>query len=119
MRVIRRLIALLLIVTLPAYGWAALALPETCPMQAAPAAQMTEANHACCEAADAANDESPQPGKSNPCKPGQQCKTGSFHPLQFPSAAQAPVTPDMIATVAETPVLSRDPAGIWRPPRIL
>lgn len=119
MHVIRRLIALLLIVTLPAYGWAALALPEACPMQAAPAAEMIETGHACCEAADEQNDESPKPGKSDPCKPGQQCKTGGFHPLQFPFSAQAPVAPDMIATVAETPVLSRDPAGIWRPPRIL
>lgn len=118
MHIFRRLIALLLIGTLPAYAWAALAL-EACPMQAAPAAEMTAAGHACCEAADAANGESPQPCKSDPCKPCQQCKTGSFHPLQFPSAAHAPVATGTIAAVAKTPVLSRDPAGIWRPPRTL
>jgi len=119
MHVFRRLIALLLIVTLPAYAWAALALPEACPMQAAPAAEMSDAGHACCEAAEAASDKSPQPGKSNPCKPGQQCKTGSLYHQQVPRAAQASVAHDVIAAVAETPVLSRDPAGIWRPPRIL
>lgn len=119
MHFIRRLIALLLIVTLPAYAWAALALPEACPMAAAPVGQMGDAGHDCCETVEAVDDASSQPAKSTPCKPGQQCKTGSFHPPQFLSTAQAPVAPDMIATVAETPVLSRDPAGIWRPPRIL
>ncbi len=116
MHFFRRLIALLLMVTLPAYAWAALALPEVCPMQSMPTMEMVDAGNTCC---DPASGDHGHPDKPHPCKPGQQCKTGSFHPLPFPSAAQAPVTPDVIATVAETPVLSRDPAGIWRPPRIL
>jgi hypothetical protein len=119
MHLFRRLIALLLIVTLPAYAWAALGLPEACPMQTVPAAEMTAAGHACCEVAEAAHDESPQPGKSHPCKPGQQCKTGSLYHLQVPPTARVHITPGTLAAATEIPILSRDPTGVWRPPRSL
>lgn len=118
-RIIWRLIALLLIVALPAYAGAALALPETCPMQTVPATVMSEAGHTCCAPAQATDDESTQPGKGNPCKPGQHCKTGSLYHALVLRAAQAPAAHGVIAAVAETPDHSRNPAGIWRPPRNL
>lgn len=119
MHFFRRLIALLLIGTLPAYAWAALGLPEACPMRTMPAAEATAAVHACCEIGAAANDESPQPGKSNPCKPGQQCKTGSLYHLQVPTPARVDVTPSTLAVATEISVPSRGPTGVWRPPRSL
>lgn len=119
MHLFLRLIALLLIVTLPAYAWAALGLPEACPMQTVPAAEMTATGHACCEVAEAANDESPLPGNSNPCKPGQQCKTGSLYHPQVPPTARVPVKSGTLVAATEIPILSRDPTGVWRPPRSL
>ncbi len=119
MHFFRRLIALLLIATLPAYGWAALGLPQACPMQAAPVVQASDAGHDCCAAAKAADDASQPDQSGSPCKPGQQCKTGSLHHPQQPPAAQAAVVPGQLAAASHTPVLSSDPTGIWRPPRSL
>ena len=119
MHFVRRLIALLLIVALPAYAWAALGLPTACAGMNAPAAQRADAAHPCCQTADAAGEEgSSQPAKSAPCKPGYQCKTGSLLYLQVPLIPQVPTTPSTLAGKVESPHFADDPAGIWRPPRI-
>jgi hypothetical protein len=107
----RRLIALLLMVTLPAYAWAALALPEVCPMQPTPMAEMGDAGDACCDPMDG------QPDKPHPCKPGQECKSSSLYQPALPRLARPSVTAETVVSVVESPVLSRDPSGVWRPPR--
>src|SRR5574338_384201 len=114
MHLARRLIALLLMVTLPAYAWAALGLPEACPMQTAPMVEMASVGHACC---DHASGHHGQPGKHHPCKPGQECKVGSLYQPEFPHVPQAFVADATVASTAESSLLSRDPAGVWRPPR--
>ncbi len=109
---IRRLIALLLMVTLPAYASAALSLPQVCPMQAS----MMDMADACCESAD---DDGGQPGEEHPCKPGQECKTGSLFQPKFPRFAQPFVAAETVVLAVESLLLSRDPTGVWRPPRSL
>ncbi|MBI1907269.1 MAG: hypothetical protein HYS20_13710 [Rhodocyclales bacterium] len=117
MHLIRRLIALLLIVTLPVYAWAALGLPDACPMQVEAVAQAGEIGNDCCASVESDDDASSEPTERTPCKPGQQCKTGSIHPPYLPTTAQAHAAPATIVAFAESPLLSRSPAGIWRPPR--
>jgi hypothetical protein len=115
MRCFRRLIALLLMVTLPAYAWAALGVAEACPMQAMmPMADAAEGGHACCDPADG---DYGQPDKPHPCKPGQECKTASLYQPLFPRLAQPVVAAATVVSAVESLLLSRDPTGVWRPPR--
>lgn len=116
MYIFRRLIAALLIATLPAYAWAMLGVPQTCPVQGTPVAATSAAGHTCCDIA-AAGDEAPQSGQGMPCKAGQQCQGGSLFHLPNARAASPCVGPVLIAAVAETPIHSRDSTNIWRPPR--
>lgn len=115
MPTLRRLIALLLMVTLPAYAWAALGLSEPCPMQSStPVAEMPENGHACC---DEAEDDHDRPDKPHPCKPGQECKAGSLYQPALPRLPHALPVSDTVVATAVPSVLSRDPTGVWRPPR--
>lgn len=114
MHFFRRLIALLLMVTLPAYAWAALALPEVCPMQSTPMMEMASTGDACCDPADGDHG---QPDKPHPCKPGQECKSSNLHQPVFPRLAQPFVAAATVVSAVESPVFSRDPTGVWRPPR--
>lgn len=120
MRLFRRLIALLLMVTLPAFAWAALGLPDACPMQSMSMEAMAEAGHDCCDPAAAQTDDgSGQTDHDHGCKPGQECKTGSLYEPQFPRTAQPPPAASAVAPSAESLILSRTPTGVWRPPRFL
>lgn len=112
---IRRLIALLLMVTLPAYASAALSLPEVCPMQSS-MMEMADSGHTCCDSVD---DAGGQPDEEHPCKPGQECKTGSLYQPEFPRSAQPFVAAPTVVPAVESLLLSRDPTGVWRPPRSL
>lgn len=118
MPTLRRLIALLLMLTLPAYAWAALGLSELCPMQSsatmAPMAEMLDTDHACC---DEAEGDHGQPDKPHTCKPGQECKAGSLYQPGLPRLPHALPPSDAVVATAESTVLSRDPTGVWRPPR--
>jgi len=116
MRFFRRLIALLLMVTLPAYAWAAVGVSEFCPMQSVSMIEMADADHPCCDPADGGQG---QPDGQNPCKPGQECKTGSLYQPAFPRAAQPVVAAAVVVSAVESLLLSRDPTGVWRPPRPL
>jgi hypothetical protein len=51
MRFVRRLTALLLMVTLPAYAGVTLSPADLCPMRNPPAAAMADGDHVCCAAA--------------------------------------------------------------------
>lgn len=118
MHFVQRLIAVLLIVTLPIYGWAALGLPGTCPMQGTSAAQTSAAGHGCCKNDKMApgDDGSTQPADGSPCQAGQQCQTGSLHHPQA-NACRAGTVPVVPVVAAAPAIVSPDPAGIWHPPR--
>lgn len=112
----RQLIALLLMVTLPAYAAAALSLSEVCPMQSTQSTGMADTGHACCEQGD---DDHGQPDKQHNCKPGQECNSVSLNLPTFPRIEQSLVASPTVVSTAESVVLSRDPTGVWRPPRSL
>lgn len=115
----RRLIALLLIFTLPAYAWAALGLPEACRMKAVEAVQEPAVAHTCCASGQMSDDASQQSDPGTPCKLGQLCKTGTLSYLPASFLAPAPLAPCLLAAVGESQVPSRLPDAIWRPPRFL
>lgn len=104
-------LVLILSLMLPAFG----SMPEAqpCPMQSA----MVDMDHAgsdapCCEDMS----ETSSSGSKSPCKSGQECKTSVF--LQ--SMAIKPFAP--LCALPETaliqPLIQREPAGLWRPPRV-
>ncbi|MBI1907264.1 MAG: hypothetical protein HYS20_13685 [Rhodocyclales bacterium] len=113
MRLFRRLIALFLMVTLPAYAWATLDLAQACPMQAA-VMEMGDCGHACC---DPVGNEQGQPDKPHPCKPGQECKTGGLYQPELPRTTSAFQAATILGPAAASLLASRDPSGVWRPPR--
>ncbi len=115
MTMFRRLITALLMAALPAYGWAVLVVPPTCPAQAMPAVHAVAGGHTCCGAA--VTDDSGRSGKDSPCNAGQPCGAGSLAVLPVAYAMPAPAVPTWYAAAADTSVLSPDSAGIWRPPR--
>lgn len=112
----RRLIALLLMVTLPAYAAAALSLSGVCPMQSTHSTGMADTGHVCCEQTD---DDHGQPDKQHNCKAGQECNSVSLNVPVFAPIEQPLVAAPTVMSTAESLVLSRDPAGVWRPPRSL
>lgn len=117
MRTLKRLTAMLLILALPVYAWAALGVTWVCPMDAVPMAGMTGAGHACCDVAKAsAESAQDRSDKAHPCKPGQECKAGSLYEPQLSRTGESPVAADGVIATPESPVLSRDPTGVWRPP---
>lgn len=104
-------LALIFGLMLPAFG--SMSAAEPCPMESA----MADMDHAgseapCCE--DMSDTSSS--GSISPCKSGQECNTSVF--LQ--SMAIKPFAP--LRALPETaliqPLLQREPAGLWRPPRV-
>lgn len=104
-------LVLILSLMLPAFG--SMPVAEPCLMQSA----MADMDHAgseapCCE--DMSDTSSS--GNKSPCKSGQECNTSVF--LQ--SMAIKPFAP--LRTLPETaliqPLMQREPAGLWRPPRV-
>ena len=113
MHVFRRAVALLLMMTLPAYAWAVLGVSEVCPMQAMPMAEMGDIGHACCAPADGENS---QPGKAHPCKPGQERKSGNLYDAQLPRLGEHFAASDVVVAATVSAIVARDPGGVWRPP---
>ena len=104
-------LVLVLSLMLPAFG--SMPAAEPCPMQSA----MADMDHAgseapCCE--DMSDTSSS--GSKSPCKSGQECNTSVF--LQ--SMAIKPFAP--LRALPETaliqPLAKREPASLWRPPRV-
>lgn len=110
MKHLRRLLLVLLSITLPVYGWASIAVASPCPMQAGSATM--KPGGTCCQDTDHAK-------SGNPCKAGQECQTGALY--QPTIAAVLPVVPrsTVIATLPEPQLAAGDPAFVWRPPRPL
>jgi hypothetical protein len=104
-------LALIFSLMLPAFG--NIAAAEPCPMQSA----MADMDHAgseppCCEdMSDTASS-----GSKSPCKSGQECKTSGL--LQ--TLAIKPASPLQASqhTALIQPLAKREPASLWRPPRV-
>jgi len=108
MKLLRTLLSLLLLITLPVYGMAGLNVDtkSPCPMQMD---ANTKAQHPCC---------ADQHDGSNPCKPGQECKTAGLFPLM--AARSAPVLPvaEFSPLTANAQTMPRHSNLIWHPPRL-
>lgn len=115
MRMLRSILILLLCLTLPAYGYAALgAVQPPCPMQSAGAdGEMSHANGDCCLDADTAA----KTGKT--CKAGQECKAGGVFQMTSPQPAFLFASGAQLIPAAFLPRIASDPSGFWRPPRTL
>lgn len=113
MRRLGLVLALIVSFMLPSIGSMASGMSlEPCPMQSA----MSDMDHAgseapCCEDMDTSTS-----GSKSPCKSGLECKTSGL--LQ--TVAIKPFAP--LHTFPETaliqPLVQREPAGLWRPPRV-
>lgn len=121
----RRLLLLVLCLTLPVYGLAAIGIAPGCPMQAAGAAAtqipgMAAVDHHCDQMA--AADVAADPGAPSHGQPNHDCR-GCCHVYQPPvlELSVAPMLRVSRVVLAEPslPVFSRDPEGLWRPPRAL
>ncbi|WP_137889013.1 hypothetical protein [Pseudomonas sp. 2FE] len=116
-RYLRFCLIALISLALPLSGMAGLAAAtEPCPMKSAGMAKMapetsTDAGQDCCQGMGSSSDH----GK--PCKPGQECKTGSLlqvsivkHPVRLASPIVLSLSSDFLPAQA--------PSGVWRPPRV-
>lgn len=105
------ILALILSLMLPAFG--NIAAAEPCPMQSAMADMDHSGSEApCCEdMSDTASS-----GSKSPCKSGQECKTSGL--LQ--TVAIKPFVPlhAFPHTALIQLLVQREPAGLWRPPRV-
>ncbi|MCO6057848.1 hypothetical protein NG726_14360 [Pseudomonas sp. MOB-449] len=107
---LRRCLILLISLALPLSGMAGMMPPaEPCPMMASGMAMVDGQEHDCC------SDKASAFEHGKPCKPGQECKSGSL--LQVP-AIKAPVrlSSPLAVSLAGGFLPSRTPASVWRPP---
>jgi hypothetical protein len=121
-RTLRTLLLLLLSLSLPLYGSAALAVAPPCPMEMAamdrPA--MDSAEDAAYEGGDAAladccADAAVRAATGKPCKAGQECQTGSVT-LPPPAIGQALPADHGAPPRNALPPPTQGAADIWRPP---
>lgn len=111
-RYLRLCLIYLISLALPLSGMAGLAAAtEPCPMKTAGMAKMAKMGLNCCHDMNSSSDH----GK--PCKPGQECKTGSMLqvsivklPIMLPSPLVLSFSSDFLPDQA--------PSGVWRPPRV-
>ncbi|WP_397452646.1 hypothetical protein [Pseudomonas sp. NA-150] len=100
---------------LPSFGSmaAGVAVTEPCPMMSMSRHSVEMMQAPCCQDMDHASGLA----SKSPCKPGQECKTGGML-LTLVVKTFAPIHP--IPSVLQTPpVIEREPANLWRPPRYL
>ncbi|HEY3698701.1 MAG TPA: hypothetical protein VGK97_05165 [Spongiibacteraceae bacterium] len=107
-RFFRRALLLLLAMTLPVYGWAALNIAAPCPMQAKHGAPQMQ--NSCCN-----EQHSNKASNSNSCKAGQECQTGVLYISNVPVVSNVP-SPHIVVAL---PVAHFSPQvldAVWRPP---
>lgn len=114
MRRLGFVLALIVSFMLPSLGSMASGMSvEPCPMQSA----MSDMDHAgseapCCEDMS----DTSTSGSKSPCKSGQECKASVFlQSMAIKSFAPLHALPE---TALIQPLLQREPAGLWRPPRV-
>lgn len=112
---LRRLIILLLMLSLPLSGMAGIESPaEPCPMQAMGMSMMAGMDHDCCQDQNSGKSSSHHVSKA--CKAGQECKTATTLQVSLATPALTFATPRPSDSYAHS-LLSRAPPDRWRPPR--
>ena len=110
-RYLRLCLVFVLSLALPLSGMAGVQAPaDPCPMQVLGMKMMNDMGMDCC-------DDSKAPSEhSKSCKPGQECKTSGL--LQ--TAVIKPFAPLHASpqTALIQRLMQREPAGLWRPPRV-
>lgn len=107
---LRLCLILLISLALPLSGMAGVAVPvEPCPMKTSGMTMVGDMGQECCHDMAGASDH----GK--PCKPGQECKSGSL--LQVLVVRTSPPLPTLLADSFTSDFLpAKTPSGVWRPP---
>ena len=114
-RLLRLLLVMMLILTLPLNGMAGVASStEPCPMETMGMETMAGMEHDCCQDPD--QDKSNQHA-SNACKIGQECRTASALQVSLLEPALTFSTPRPADTYAVS-LVTRAPPDHWRPPRV-
>ncbi|KAA0979543.1 hypothetical protein [Pseudomonas sp. ANT_J28] len=111
-RYLRCCLIFLISLALPLSGMAGVQAPtEPCPMKTMGMAMMDGMGQDCC------HDMKSPTEHGKPCKPGQECKSGSLlqvsivkHSTRFSSPLVLSLFSDFLPVHA--------PSGVWRPPRI-
>jgi hypothetical protein len=111
-RYLRCCLIFLLSLALPLSGMAGIQAPtEPCPMKTAGMAMMGDMGQDCCHDMKSPSDH----GK--PCKPGQECKSGSLLQVSIVKPATRFSSPLVLSLFSDfLPI--QTPSGVWRPPRI-
>jgi hypothetical protein len=116
MHLLRRIVLLLLVISLPAYGWAFIAMPAC----AQPSAQASASEHAmqgahCCPEQQGKH----ASGKSmQGCQDDAQCQCNAWYQATQPLVAA--VTPPMHSAIhfSTFPMITTTALPLWRPPTL-
>lgn len=113
MRRIGLVLVMIVSLVLPTFGGLAFSMPaQPCPMQSDDHQGHAMADAPCCEHKDKSDGLA---GKS-PCKSGQDCKTGGLlHTAVIKTIPPRPSRPELLLSQL---VIKREPADLWRPPRV-
>lgn len=114
MRRIGLVLVLIVSLVLPTFGGMAFGMPaQPCPMQSGDHQDHAMADAPCCEHMD----KSAGLAEKNPCKSGQDCKTGGL--LHTAVIKTIPLRLSRPEVLPSQSVIKREPAGLWRPPRFV
>lgn len=111
-RYLRCCLIFLISLALPLSGMAGNQAPtEPCPMKTPGMAMMGDMGKDCCHDMNSPSDH----GK--PCKPGQECKSGSLLQVSFVKPATRLSSPLVLSLFSDF-LPTQSPSGVWRPPRV-
>ncbi|MCU1748439.1 hypothetical protein [Pseudomonas sp. 6D_7.1_Bac1] len=109
---LRLFLVLLISFALPLSAMAGVAAPtEPCPMTSMGMAMMAGMDQGCCHDMDKASNH------GNPCKPGQECKSGGILQVSMIKPA-TPRFSTLSISVSSDFLPARTLSGVWRPPRV-
>jgi len=119
MKFLRTLLLLLLCAALPLSGLAASGLTGECPMQTSVSAgdgSVMSSDMPDCESMGSSQ---PEKAKGSFCKATAQCQLGSlYHPVSTPEVARPAGLSSPVVFHYVDSLSVREPAGLWRPPRV-
>lgn len=122
MKLLRTLFILLLAIAIPLEGLAAVRMVETMRMHSVPMEMAQSAGTADETCVMNMSDAGISSKSTAPCKMGDACKICQVFPSTTSATGVSPLPLPLIDTVALLPesfLPSRDPSGLWRPPRSL
>ena len=110
-RYLRFCLIFLISLALPLSGMAGIQSPiEPCPMKTTGMTLMGDMNQDCCL------DMSSSADHGKPCKPGQECRSGSLLQVSLEKPATRLSNPQMLKIFSDSLPI-QTPSGVWRPPR--